>query len=229
MVQAETSTGVWNPVPIAAEAARAAGALLLVDAVTALGAMPVDFDRVGIDICYSCTQKGLGAPPGLSPIALSERAAEALHARQRKPAAWYLDLRLLEEYWFEPHRYHHTVPVSLYYALHEALRIIEEETLEARFERHRCTHLNLVAGLQAIGLEMLVRPPDRLWSLNTVRIPSGVNDAQVRRTLLERHGIEISGGLGPLAGKIWRIGLMGPGATTQNVSALLDALRDTLA
>jgi len=144
IVQAETSTGVRNPVREAAAAAHASGALFLVDAVTALGAMPVDFDASGIDICYSCTQKGLGKPPGLSPIALSDRAVEMLHRRTRKPAAWYLDLRLLEEYWFEPHRYHHTVPVSLFYALHEALRLIEEETLEARFERHCANHRTLV-------------------------------------------------------------------------------------
>jgi alanine-glyoxylate transaminase/serine-glyoxylate transaminase/serine-pyruvate transaminase len=229
IVQAETSTGVRNPVAEAAEAAHASGALLLADAVTALGAMPVEFDRTGIDICYSCTQKGLGAPPGLAPFALSERAVEVLHARRRKPAAWYLDLRLLEDYWFEPHRYHHTVPVSLFYALHEALRIIEEETLLARFERHRSNHLALVAGVEALGLRMLVRPEDRLWSLNTIRVPDGVNDAQVRKTLLEEHGIEISGGFGPLTGKIWRVGLMGSGSTARNVAVFLEALRRTIA
>jgi alanine-glyoxylate transaminase/serine-glyoxylate transaminase/serine-pyruvate transaminase len=190
--------------------------------------MPVEFDRTGIDVCYSCTQKGLGAPPGLAPMALSERAVEVLHARRSKPAAWYLDLRLLEEYWFEPHRYHHTVPVSLFYALHEALRIIEEEALARRFERHRSNHLALVAGIEELGLQMLVRPEDRLWSLNTIRVPEGVSDAQVRKVLLEQHGIEISGGFGPLAGKIWRVGLMGSGSTARNVTVFLESLRRAL-
>jgi alanine-glyoxylate transaminase/serine-glyoxylate transaminase/serine-pyruvate transaminase len=225
IVQAETSTGVCNPIAPASQAAHSCGALLLVDAVTALGAMPVDFDRNGIDICYSCTQKGLGAPPGLAPVALSDRAVRALHARERRPAAWYLDLRLLEDYWFAPHRYHHTVPVSLLYALHEALRLIEEETLEARFERHRRNHRDLVARLEALGLELLVPPEDRLWSLTTVRVPPGVDDAQVRRFLLEEHGIEIAGGLGPLAGKIFRIGLMGSGSMSSNVTRLAGSLR----
>ena len=185
IVQAETSTGVRNPVGELAAAAHERGALVLADAVTALGAMPVDFDATGIDICYSCTQKGLGAPPGLAPLALSDRAVEVLHAHSRKPAAWYLDLKLLEAYWFEPHRYHHTVPVSLFYALREALRLIEEETLEARFERHRRNHRAFVAGIGALGLEMLAKPEDRLYSLNTVRVPPGVDDGKVRKRLLE--------------------------------------------
>ena len=229
IVQAETSTGVQNPVAEVAEAARECGALVLVDAVTALGAMPVEFDRRGIDLCYSCTQKGLGAPPGLAPIALSDRAVEALHTRKTKPAAWYLDLRLLEDYWFEPHRYHHTAPVSLFYALHEALRLIEEEGLPARFERHCRNHVALIKGLEGMGLQMLVRPEDRLWSLHTVHVPAGVDDGKVRRILLDKHGIEISGGLGALAGKIWRVGLMGSGSTAENVAVFLDAMRRTLA
>lgn len=229
IVQAETSTGVRNPVAEVAEAAHQRGALLLADAVTALGAMPVDFDAAGIDICYSCTQKGVGAPPGLSPFALSDRAVELLRARSSKPAAWYLDLKLLEQYWFEPHRYHHTVPISLFYALREALRLIEEETLEARFERHRRHHLALVAGIEAMGLEMLVRPAARLWPLNTVRVPSGVDDARVRQTLLEKFNIEISGGFGPLQGKIFRIGLMGSSSTPENIRRLLHALDAALA
>jgi alanine-glyoxylate transaminase/serine-glyoxylate transaminase/serine-pyruvate transaminase len=228
IVQAETSTGVRNPLCEVAQAARERGAMVLADAVTALGAMPVELDAAGIDICYSCTQKGLGAPPGLAPFALSERAEERLHARTRKPAAWYLDLRLLEEYWFEPHRYHHTAPVSLFYALREALRLIEEETLEARFERHRRHHRAFVAGIEAMGLEMLVRAEDRLSSLNTVRVPAGVEDGKVRKTLLEKFSIEISGGLGPLAGKIFRIGLMGSSSTPENLHRLLEALEAAL-
>ncbi len=224
VVQAETSTGVRNPVREIAQAARERGALLLADAVTALGAMPVDMDTTGIDICYSCTQKGLGAPPGLAPLALSARAVEALRARTRKPAAWYLDLRLLEEYWFEPHRYHHTAPVSLFYALREALRLVEEEGLEARFTRHRRNHEKFVAGVEALGLRMLVAAPDRLWSLNTVRVPDGIEDAKVRKRLLEKYDIEISGGFGPLAGKIFRIGLMGSSSTAENVQRIIETL-----
>ena len=229
IVLAETSTGVRNPVAELAQAAHERGALLLVDAVTALGAMPVEFDVAGIDICYSCTQKGLGAPPGLSPVALSDRAVSALHARSRKPSAWYLDLQLLEAYWFEPHHYHHTVPISMFYALREALRLIEEETLEARYARHRRHHLAFVAGIEAMGLEMQVRAGDRLWSLNTVRVPPGVDDARVRKSLLEKFNIEISGGFGPLAGKIFRIGLMGSSSTAENVRRILHALERTLA
>ncbi len=229
IVQAETSTGVRNPVAELTAAAHERGALVLADAVTALGAMPVDFDATGIDICYSCTQKGLGAPPGLAPLALSDRAVEALHGHHRKPAAWYLDLQLLEAYWFAPHRYHHTVPISLFYALREALRLIEEETLEARFERHRRNHRAFVAGVEAMGLEMLAKPKDRLCSLNTVRVPAGVDDARVRKRLLEECSIEISGGFGPLAGKIFRIGLMGSSSTAENVRRVLEALEGVLA
>ncbi len=228
VVHAETSTGVRNPVAEVAQAARELGALVLVDAVTALGAMPVDLDATDIDICYSCTQKGLGAPPGLAPLVLSDRAVEALHARSRRPAGWYLDLRLLEDYWFEPHKYHHTVPISLLYALREALRLIEEETLEARFERHRRHHLALVAGLEALGLEMLVHRDHRLWPLNTVKVPEGVEEARLRRTLLESFGIEIAGGLGALAGRIWRIGLMGGSSTPENLRRLLEAMEQAL-
>jgi alanine-glyoxylate transaminase/serine-glyoxylate transaminase/serine-pyruvate transaminase len=229
VVHAETSTGVRNPIAEVAAAAHERGALLLADAVTALGAMPVDFDKNGIDICYSCTQKGVGAPPGLSPFALSERAYQVLRARTRKPAAWYLDLRLLEEYWFEPHRYHHTVPVSMFYALREALRLIEEETLPARFERHRRNHCAFVAGIEAMGLGMLVKPEDRLWPLNTPRLPNGIDDAKIRRQLLEQFNIEISGGFGPLAGKILRVGIMGSGSTAENVRIVLHALERALA
>lgn len=229
IVHAETSTGARNPIHELAEAAHERGALLLADAVTALGAMPVEFDANGIDICYSCTQKGIGAPPGLAPFALSARAVEALHARPRKPAAWYLDLRLLEEYWFEPHKYHHTVPITMFYALREALRLIEEEGLAARFERHRRNHLAFVAGVEAMGLQMLVKPEDRLWPLNTVSVPEGIDDAKVRKRLLEEFSIEISAGFGPLAGKIFRIGLMGSSSTAENVRTILHALEHTLA
>jgi alanine-glyoxylate transaminase/serine-glyoxylate transaminase/serine-pyruvate transaminase len=229
IVQAETSTGVRNPVGPAARAAHERGALVMVDAVTALGAMPVDFDASEIDICYSCTQKGLGAPPGLAPFALSGRAVDALHGRRRKPAAWYLDLQLLESYWFPPHRYHHTVPITMFYALREALRLIHEETLNARFDRHRLHHLAFVAGIEAMGLKMLVRPEDRLWPLNTVCVPAGVDEGNLRRRLLEEFHIEISGGFGPLSGKILRIGIMGSSSTAENVRIVLHALERALA
>jgi len=229
IVQAETSTGVRNPVAEVAQAAHERGALLLADAVTALGAMPVDFDVSGIDICYSCTQKGLGAPPGLAPFVLSDRAYSVLRERAGKPSAWYLDLRLLEDYWFEPHRYHHTVPITMFYALREALRLIQEEGLTARFERHCRNHRAFVAGIEAMGLRMLAKPDDRLWSLNTVRVPEGVNDAKVRNRLLEEFNIEISGGFGALLGKILRIGIMGSSSTAENVRRMLHALERTLA
>ena len=229
IVYAETSTGVRNPIAEVAQATRETGALLLADAVTALGAIPVDFDASDIDICYSCTQKGLGAPPGLAPFVLSARAEEALHARRRKPPAWYLDLQLLEAYWFEPHRYHHTVPITMFYALREALRLIEEETLEVRYERHRCHHRAFVAGIEAMGLRMLVRPEDQLPPLSTVCVPDGVDDTKIRKRLLHEFGIEISGGFGPLLGKIFRIGLMGSSSTAENVRRILHALERTLA
>ena len=204
------------------------GALLLVDAVTSLAGHPVEVDRHGVDVCYSGTQKALSAPPGLAPLTLSERAVESGRKRSHKVQSYYLDVALFEQYWGTNRFYHHTPPVTFYYALLEALRIIEEEGLEARFARHRLNHLALVAGMEAMGLTMHVEPAYRLWALNAIRIPGGVDDAKVRGRLLREFGIEIGGGLGDLKGKIWRVGLMGKNSTASNVMLFLAALERAL-
>jgi alanine-glyoxylate transaminase/serine-glyoxylate transaminase/serine-pyruvate transaminase len=201
--------------------------LLIVDAVTSLGGHPVGVDRNGIDICYSGTQKCLGAPPGLSPITFNERAIDHIRARRSKVQSWYLDITLVEKYWGDDRTYHHTAPISMNYALREALRLIHEEGLEARWRRHELNHRALVAGIEAMGLQMAVAAGHRLWSLNAVSVPDGVDDARVRARLLEED-IEIGGGLGPLKGRIWRIGLMGSGSTEENVRLVLDALHRSL-
>jgi len=228
LVHAETSTGVLQPLEELREIADRYGTLLLVDAVTSLAAHPVGVDRHGIDVCYAATQKALSAPPGLAPITFSERAVEKTRKRRRKVQSYYLDIALFEQYWGTNRFYHHTPPVSLYYALLEALRIVEEEGLEARFKRHRLNHLALVAGLEAMGLEMLVDPPYRLWTLNCVKVPEGVDDAKVRGRLLQEFGIDIGGGLGALKGKVWRVGLMGVNSTPNNVLLFLTALERVL-
>ncbi|HYO84668.1 MAG TPA: alanine--glyoxylate aminotransferase family protein [Bryobacteraceae bacterium] len=227
-VQAETSTGVYTAGRAICEAAHEVDALAIADTVTSLGAMPVEVDANGIDIAYSCTQKGLSAPPGLSPITVSPRAVERLKARTSPPDVWYLDLRLLEEYYDGAHKYHHTAPVSLFYALREALAIVSEEGLTQRHDRHRKAHLELLQGLQALGLTMHVADGHRLWNLNTPRVPDGVSDVAVRKHLMDRYGMEVLGGFGPLAGKIFRIGLMGPLANTEGTRALLDALGEAI-
>lgn len=226
-VQAETSTGMFNQGKAICEAAHEVDALVIADCVTSLGAMPVLVDDNGIDIAYSCTQKGLGCPPGLAPITVSPRALERLRARTTPVHTWYLDLRLLETY-FTGHRYHHTASATLFYALREGLALVAEEGREARWERHRRTHRAFVAGIEAMGLEMLVAEPHRLWPLNTPRVPKGIDEAKVRQYLLAERGIEIAGGFGPLAGQIFRIGLMGYGATAENVLLMLEALEDAL-
>lgn len=228
VVHAETSTGVLQPLEGLRRIADRYGALILVDAVTSLGGHPVGVSRHGIDACYSGTQKALSAPPGLAPITLGERAVEKSRKRTRKLQSYYLDVALFEQYWGTTKFYHHTRPISLYYALLEALRIVEEEGLEARFERHRVNHLALVAGIQAMGLSMLVEPAYRLWTLNAVRIPDDVDDARVRGRLLQEFGIEIGGGLGVLKGKVWRVGLMGMNSTPNNVLLFLAALERIL-
>jgi alanine-glyoxylate transaminase / serine-glyoxylate transaminase / serine-pyruvate transaminase len=220
MVHAETSTGVLNPVADVARLAAAHDALTIVDAVTSLGAMPVDVGAWGADVCYSCTQKGLGAPSGLAPIVFSPRAL----ARRAACRSFYLDVALLEDYWLR-RKYHHTISAPLVYALHEALVAIEEEGLDARFDRHRRTHDALVERLASIGLSLLPPVGERLWTLNAVRVPEGVDEAGVRSRLLADHGIEIGAGLGPLAGRIWRVGLMGSGSTVENVERVIGALR----
>lgn len=228
LVHAETSTGVLQPLDGLKQLAARYGALLLVDAVTSLAGHPVEVDRHGVDVCYSGTQKALSAPPGLAPITLSERAVESSRKRSHKVQSYYLDVALFEQYWGTNRFYHHTPPVTFYYALLEALRIIEEEGLETRYARHRLNHLALVAGVEAMGLTMHVEPAYRLWTLNAIRIPSGVDDAKVRGRLLQEFGIEIGGGLGDLKGKIWRVGLMGKNSTTSNVMLFLAALERAL-
>jgi alanine-glyoxylate transaminase / serine-glyoxylate transaminase / serine-pyruvate transaminase len=222
-VHGETSTGVVNPVEAIAGIARRAGAMTMVDAVTSLGAVPLKAGEWGIDVCYSCSQKGLGAPSGLAPITFAARALEA-----RVPCrSFYLDVSLLEDYWVR-RRYHHTISAPLVFALREALAMVEEEGLEARWARHRQQHLAFAEALDAMGLALVPPPAERLWTLNAVRVPAGVDEARVRRQLLDEFGIEIGAGLGPLAGRIWRIGLMGSGATVGNVMLLLVALERCL-
>jgi alanine-glyoxylate transaminase/serine-glyoxylate transaminase/serine-pyruvate transaminase len=227
IVHAETSTGVLQDLSGLAEMAHEHGALLIVDAVTSLGGHPVGIDRNGIDICYSGTQKCLGAPPGLSPITFNERALHRIRSRKSKVQSWYLDITMVERYWGDDRTYHHTAPISMNYALREALRLIYEEGLQPRWRRHELNHRALVAGVEAMGLSMAVAPDQRLWSLNAVSVPAGVDDARVRTRLLDED-IEIGGGLGPLKGKIWRIGLMGSGSTRENVLLVLDALHRAL-
>lgn len=224
VVQAETSTGVLNPVDDIAGIAERHGALLIVDAVTSLGAMPVDVAKWGTAVCYSCSQKGLGAPSGLAPIAVS---ASAL-ARRVRCRSFYLDLTLLEDYWLR-RKYHHTISAPLILALNEALAIVEDEGLEARHARHHENHKALAAGLEGLGLALLPPEGERLWTLNAVRVPEGVDEAAVRRQLLAQHGIEIGAGLGPLAGRVWRVGLMGAGSSRANVDLLLSALGTAVA
>lgn len=223
VVHAETSTGVLNPLEEVAREATANGSLVIADTVTSLGAMPVDMDAWQVDACYSCSQKGLGAPSGLSPLALSPRALE----RRVASRSFAFDASLLEDFWIR-RKYHHTISAPLVYALATALEEVEEEGLENRWARHERVHAQLVAELSALGLTLLPPPAERLWNLNAVRVPDGVNEAAVRGCLLSKEGIEIGAGLGPLAGRVWRIGLMGSGATSQNVGRLICALPDAL-
>jgi alanine-glyoxylate transaminase/serine-glyoxylate transaminase/serine-pyruvate transaminase len=219
---------VRQPIEEISALAHEAGALLLVDAVTSLGGCPVEMDAWGIDALYSGTQKCLSCPPGLAPVSFGPQAVAKVENRRTKVRSWYLDMTLVRQYWGQERVYHHTAPVSMIFALHEALRLILEEGLEARFARHERHHRALVEGLEAMGLEMLVESEYRLPMLNTVKIPPEVEDQAVRQTLLERYRIEIGGGLGPLAGQIWRIGLMGYSSTRENVLRLLEALGEIL-
>jgi alanine-glyoxylate transaminase/serine-glyoxylate transaminase/serine-pyruvate transaminase len=223
MVQAETSTGVLNPIDTLAPIAREHGAVTIVDAVSSFGGHPLDVGGWGIDACYSCTQKCLGAPSGLSPVVFSPRALE----RRVKCRSFYFDLQLLDDFWLK-RKYHHTMSSTLVYALYEALAIVEEEGLHARWARHERNHHALVAGLEEMGLSVLPPPGERLWTLNAVRVPDGVDEAAVRRHLLDEYNIEIGAGLGPLAGKIWRVGLMGASSSPRLVLLLLGALKSAL-
>lgn len=225
-VHAETSTGVESDAEALCRLARDHGALSIVDAVTSLGGIPLRTDAWGADAVYSGSQKCLSAPPGLSPLTFSEKAVAALKARKTPVQSWFLDLSLVMGYWQGggARAYHHTAPINMLYALHEALLILQEEGLDAAFARHRENHLRLKAGLEAIGLELLVAEKSRLPQLNAVKVPDGVDEAAVRKRLLNDFGIEIGAGLGELAGRIWRIGLMGAGSTPQCVDRVLEAL-----
>jgi len=228
VVHAETSTGVCQPLDDIAAIAHEAGALFLVDAVTSLGGMEVAVDKIGIDAIYSGTQKCLSCPPGLAPISLSADAIGALDNRKHPVVSWYLDMTMVRNYWGAARKYHHTAPINMIYALREALRIIAEEGLEARLARHRLNHRALVAGVEAMGLSMLVPEAERLPMLNAVCIPEGADDKKVRGALLQEYGIEIGGGLGDLAGKVWRVGLMGHSSCRKNVVLFLSALEAIL-
>ena len=228
VVHAETSTGVCQPLEDLAGIARDCGALFLVDTVTSLGGMEVAIDRMGIDAVYSGTQKCISCPPGLSPVSFSPTAVKALEERKTPVVSWYLDMSMVRDYWSADRKYHHTAPINMIYALREALRIIAEEGLESRFARHRLNHLALVAGVEAMGLSMLVPEAERLPMLNAVRIPEGADDLKLRRALLNDLGIEIGAGLGPLAGKIWRVGLMGHSSCKKNVFLFLSGLETVL-
>jgi alanine-glyoxylate transaminase / serine-glyoxylate transaminase / serine-pyruvate transaminase len=227
IVHAETSTGAWQPLEPIARLCRDHDTLFVVDAVTSLGGAPVETDRWGIDVCYSATQKCLSCPPGLSPFTLSDRALTAIRARRTPCQSWYLDMALIADYWAEGSRaYHHTAPISMLYALREALRLVEEEGLPARFTRHRLNGDALVAGLTELGLSPLPPIEHRLPMLTCVTVPSHIPEAKIRASLLSTYGIEIGGGLGPLKGKVWRIGLMGESSTEAYVLTLLKALED---
>lgn len=223
VVHAETSTGVLNPVEAVAAIAGEQEATVIVDTVTSLAGHPVEVGAWHLDACYSCSQKGLGAPSGLAPLTFSARALE----RRVKSRSFYLDLGLLEDYWVR-RKYHHTLSSTLLYALREALLTVDEEGLEARWSRHRRNHYVLAAGLGALGLELLPPEGERLWTLNAVCVPAGVDEAAVRRMLLEQFNIEIGAGLGPLSGRIWRVGLMGAGSSSQVILLFLSALERAL-
>jgi len=230
IIHAETSTGAHQPLAGFAELVHARGALLLVDAVTSLGGHELRVDEWGIDAIYSGSQKCLSCPPGLAPVSFGPRALAAMDARKTKVQSWYLDVSMLRKYYTGGggggRVYHHTAPINMTYALHEALAIVLEEGLEARLQRHAQMHRRLRAGLEAMGLRYI--PKHSLHSLNCIGLPAGADDAGVRRRLLEEYGIEIGAGLGPMAGKAWRIGLMGHGATVRNVDLVLAALRTVL-
>lgn len=224
----ETSTGVRQPIPELAEIAHRHGALLVVDTVASLGGTEFLTDAWDVDVSYTGSQKCLSVPPGISPITFGTRAMDVVRSRKTPVGSWYLDLLLNLQYWETPHRYHHTGPINLGYALYEGLVMLQEEGLAARIARTTRTAEALWAGLQAMGLALVVAPEHRLPTLTTVRIPDGVDDARVRAHLMHHYGIEIAGGLGPFAGKAWRIGLMGASCTRRNVLLLMAALEEAL-
>jgi alanine-glyoxylate transaminase/serine-glyoxylate transaminase/serine-pyruvate transaminase len=227
-VHAETSAGVLTPPRQIVELAHNHDALALVDTVTSLGGVDVDVDGWGADVCFSGTQKCLGCPPGLAPLTIGPRAETVIQDRKTPVQSWYLDTTLLRRYWSGTRVYHHTAPISMTYGLREGLRVVLEEGMEARIQRHARVSSALRTGLEALGLRLFAQEGYRLPTLTTVRIPDGVDDATVRSALLERYSIEIGGGLGPVAGQVWRIGLMGENATASSVLTLLSALEDLL-
>jgi alanine-glyoxylate transaminase / serine-glyoxylate transaminase / serine-pyruvate transaminase len=229
IVMAETSTGAWQPIEEISRVVHDAGALLLVDTVTALGGVPVEVDAWGIDAIYSGTQKCLSCPPGLAPVSFNERAMEIVLGRKTKVQSWYLDASMLASYWGSDRVYHHTAPINMSYALYEAVSIILEEGLDNCFARHALNHRALKAGLGAIGIKYAAQEGHQLPMLNAVHVPAGVDEARVRSELLNRFGVEIGGGLGAFKGKAWRIGLMGYGARPANVYLVLSSLEQLLA
>jgi alanine-glyoxylate transaminase/serine-glyoxylate transaminase/serine-pyruvate transaminase len=230
LVHAETSTGVRQPMDDIVRLAREHGTMVLLDTVTSLGGVEIKVDEWGLDAAYSCSQKCIGAPPGLAPVTFSDRAIETARNRKHPTRSWYLDITLLDQYWGSaPRVYHHTSSSTLNYALLEALLLIEEEGLQNRFGRHLKNHQALVAGVEAMGLEMLVKPEHRLPTLNTICVPDGVDEAKVRSYLLQTFNLEIGAGLGALAGQVWRVGLMGYSSSAENVLFFLSAISRALA
>lgn len=228
LVHAETSTGVLTPIEDISRIAHEAGSLLMVDAVTSLGGCPVKVDEWQIDAVYSATQKCLSCPPGLSPVSLSPAAMKVATQRKTKAQSWYLDVNLLANYWGQERAYHHTAPISMNYALYEALRVVLNEGLEARWKRHQENHERLKAGLAKLDLRLASQPGHQLWQLNAVSVPNDVSEPEVRQKLLLKHGIEIGGGLGPLKGKIWRVGLMGESSQAEYVDQFIAAMTKLL-
>jgi len=228
IVHGETSTGVLQPIEGISKIAKEYNTLLLVDAVTSLGSCKLEVDKMGIDVCYSASQKCLNCPPGLAPITVGEKAMEKIRNRKSKVQSWYLDLSLIEKYWLEENRvYHHTAPILLIYALREALRLLREESIETRWERHKINSLALIRGIEALGLKMY--PEEyRCPALNAIAVPMNIQDINVRKILSNEFGITVSGGLGALKGKVWRVGLMGINSTERNVILVLEALERAL-
>jgi alanine-glyoxylate transaminase/serine-glyoxylate transaminase/serine-pyruvate transaminase len=228
IVHAETTTGAWQPIEELGKLCHEFDTLLLVDAVTSLGCVPLSMDAWEIDAIYSCTQKGLSCPPGMSPVSFSPRAVEVLNKRKTKVQSWYLDMTMVQRYWSEDRFYHHTAPITMIYAVREGLRLLHEEGLQARWDRHLRNHKALKAGLTALGLEYSAAEGHQLPQLNAVKIPAGVDDLTVRKMLLNDFGIEVGGGLGDFKGKVWRIGLMGYNSRPNNVLLALGALEQCL-
>jgi len=228
VVHAETSTGVCQPLEEVGAAVARTDTLFLVDAVTSVGGLPVEVDRIGIDVCYAGTQKCLGVPPGLGPITFSSRAMERITARRVACQSWYLDVNLIAAYLGEERRYHHTAPINMFYALHEGLTMVEEEGLETIWQRHADAGIALQEALVERGFELFAEEGHRLPQLTSAILPGGREEGPLRSAMLERHGIEVGGGIGPAKGKLWRIGLMGAGAHQASVERLLEAIDDLI-